>query len=129
MTPAWIAELDYDARCALDNGIHPLCRLQEQLGRWAQTFEATVRILGIQLAEEPSQATKDLIEQLGARLALLDDRSNQVDARLEEWRMWRPHNRDCLHHVSGGCESCRAKYVRVNKPFVGSALKLNGAKP
>lgn len=112
MTPTWITELSYEERCNLDNGIHPLCHRQRELGRWGQTFEAAIRILGIQLADEPSQATKDLVEQLGARLALLDDQASQVDARLAEWRAWRPENRDCIHRVPGGCESCHAKRAR-----------------
>lgn len=113
MTPAWIAELSYEERRDLDNGIHPLCHRQRELGRWAQAFGVTVQILARQHIEEPSDATLALIEQLDARIALLDDEANHVDARLAEWRAWRPSNRDCIHKVprgsDGGCEVCSAR--------------------
>lgn len=104
-TPEWIAELSRDERNRIDNGIS--IQLDSYaLGRAAQAYEAVIDHLRKEQGEQPSSSTSDLIDQLVARVELLDDRIDMINGRLAEWRTWRQHARHCIHGILAQSEPC-----------------------
>jgi hypothetical protein len=120
-TPEWIAELTREDRNRIDNGIHPAFDTWKLHSTRAH-YAAVIDDLHKEYVEQPSLATNELVVQLLARIELIDERINQIETRKAEWNAWRPHNRDCNHHVPGGCDRC--KHNKERRRILGAQVGM-----